>query len=249
MVDEIKARGASYQAHNMLGHAKTFFNWAIEKDILQVSPADHIKGARLIGARRPRQRVLNDDELRAFWRATGEMGYPYGALFRMLLLTGQRKSEVGEACWSEFDLNAKTWTIPAERFKSDSTHIVPLSDDVIVLLQELPRWAAGDFLFSVDGRAPVHGHSGAKARLDALMGDAPAWVVHDLRRVVRSQLSALHVQDHVAEMIIGHGRKGLQRVYDRHRYLDEMRAALAAWAQRLRGIVAPAPANVVALRG
>jgi hypothetical protein len=76
-----------------------------------------------------------------------------------------------------------------------------------------------------------------------------AWVIHDLRRTVRTNLAALRVQDHIAEMVLGHGRKGLQRVYDQHQYREEMREALVKWAARLRSILEPPPANVVPLRG
>jgi integrase len=74
------------------------------------------------------------------------------------------------------------------------------------------------------------------------------WVIHDLRRTLRTHLSALRIPDHIAEMVIGHGRQGLQRVYDQHRYVDEMREALTLWAARLRSIVEPPPANVVAIK-
>jgi integrase len=129
LVDEIKDRGAIYQAHNILGHVKTFFNWAIERGIygIETSPCDRIKPSRLIGPKHPRQRVLTDIEIAAFWRASGRLGYPIGSLFRMLLLTGQRKSEVAEARWREFDLHNQLWVIPPERFKSDAAHNVPLS--------------------------------------------------------------------------------------------------------------------------
>jgi hypothetical protein len=86
-------------------------------------------------------------------------------------------------------------------------------------------------------------------RLAEILGrEVQPWVIHDLRRTVRSHLSALQVPDHVCEMVIGHGRKGLQRIYDQHRYENEMRQALERWAARLRSIVEPAPANVVPLR-
>jgi len=238
MVDEIKDRGAPYQARNMLGHAKVFFNWCVERSILPASPCDHISRQRIIGPTPPRQRMLSNDEVRAFWNATGQLGYPSGPMLRMLLLTGQRKAEVSEAQWSEFDLANKIWTIPKERFKSDATHLVPLSDTVMALLEELPRWNGGDFLFSTTGgRRPARNGSEVKQKLDLLMGNPPPWVIHDLRRVVRSQLAALRVQDHIAETVIGHGRKGIARVYDQHRYVEEMREALQGWADRLRGIV------------
>jgi integrase len=268
LVDEIKDRGAPYQAHNILGHAKTFFNWAIERGIygIETSPCDRIKPSRLIGPKAPRQRVLSDIEIAAFWRATGRLDYPIGPLFRMLLLTGQRKSEVAEARWREFDLRKRIWTVPSERFKSDAVHIVPLSDDVMALLETLPRWSGGDFLFSSNGgKAPVNGFSRAKQRLDSRMllslramarthDENPRsvqlepFVIHDLRRTMRTRLSSLRVVDAVAEMVIGHGRKGIQRVYDQHQYLPEMKEALEAWAARLRSIVEPPLPNVVSLR-
>jgi integrase len=240
MVDEIKNRGAPAQARNVLGHARAFFNWAAEKDLLAVSPCVHIRAARLIGPKLPRQRVLTDAELRTLWRASGQLAYPIGPLVRMLALTGQRKSEVAEARWREFDLRKALWTIPPERFKSDATHIVPLSDAVMELLHELPRWVGGDFLFSTTGgRTPVNGFSKAKDKLDDAMGSPNPFVLHDIRRTVRTRLSELRVPDRVAEMVIGHGAKGLQRIYDQHQFVDEMREALTAWALRLGAIVGP----------
>ena len=76
----------------------------------------------------------------------------------------------------------------------------------------------------------------------------PPWVIHDIRRTVRTRLASLRVPDMVAEMVIGHGRKGIQRVYDQHSYEDEMREALELWAARLRDIVTPPPENVVRLK-
>jgi integrase len=119
LIDSIVDRGATYQAHNVLGQVRTFFNWAINRGIygLETSPCDRLQPAQLIGSRDPRQRVLTDVEIVAVWRSTERMSYPYGSIYRMLLLTGQRKSEVAEARWPEFDLNSALWTVPAERFK------------------------------------------------------------------------------------------------------------------------------------
>jgi integrase len=106
VIDEAVDRGAPYQAHNLLGHVRTLFNWAIGRGVygIERSPCDRLKPKTVIGKKLARQRVLNDDEIRALWAATETMGYPYGPLFRLLLVTGQRKSEVAEARWPEFDL-------------------------------------------------------------------------------------------------------------------------------------------------
>jgi integrase len=253
LVEAIVDRGAPAQARNVLVHAKTFFKWAVARDKLEHSPAAFVSAREIIGEKKPRQRVLNDDELRAFWRATEQYGYPFGPLFRLLALTGCRKAEIGDLSWREIDLDKKLIRIPPERFKSDATHLVPLSSEAIVVLEALPRFRRGDYVFTLTGERPVGGFSNAKAKLDQLLaehlGTAPEpFVIHDLRRTVRTRLSSLRVPETVAEMVIGHGRKGLARVYDQHEFESEMREALELWARRLRDIVTPAPENVIDLR-
>jgi integrase len=261
LVEAIRDRPSPYSAHAIFGFAGTLFSWAINRGEygLETSPCDHLKPARLIGERKPRQRVLSDDEIRAFWRVTDRIEYPNGPLLRMLLLTGQRRAEVARARWGEFDFAAKLWTIPPERFKSDSTHLVPLTADMLELLCTLPRFKSGDYLFTIGRGTPANNFSKTKHALDRLMieelrkidpnAKLPPFVLHDLRRTMRTRLSSLRVADTVAEMVIGHGRKGLQRVYDQHKFIDEMREALEAWNARLRAIVNRPSANIVAFAG
>jgi len=251
LIDAIARRPAPYLAHVVLGHIRSLFNWAINRGAygLETSPCDRLKPAALIGAKQPRQRTLNDAELRALWQASETIGYPFGPLYRLLLLTGARKSEVAGAQWSEFDLARKLWTVPPERFKSNATHMVPLPEQAVAVLKSLPHFTKGDHLFTTTfGEKPIAGFSKGKARLDKLM-KAPPWVIHDIRRTVRTRLASLRVPDMVAEMVIGHGRKGIQRVYDQHTYETEMREALELWATRLRDIVTPPPNNVVRMKG
>jgi integrase len=255
LLKPIKARG-EYAAHAALSTIKRLLGWAVESQVygIELSPADRLKPKSLIGEKRPRTRVLSDEEIRAFWRACVRLGYPCGAIGRMLLLVGARHREVSEAPWSEFDLAKRTWTIDQARFKSSVEHVVPLTSDMVALLEDLPRFKRGEHVFSTSaGEKPTMITDKIKQKIDALMaqelGTKPKpWVVHDLRRTVRSHLAALRVPDHVAEMVLGHGRKGLQRVYDQHRYQDEVREALTLWAARLRDIVEPPPANVVAIK-
>ena len=193
-------------ARNTLGVCKSFFGWAQEPmEYITASPAAAISARKLIGEKKPRQRVLTDDEIRKFWAATGQLGYPYQHLYRLIALTGVRLHEASDASWSEFDLDRRLWVIPPERFKSDCHHVVPLSNAVMQLIEEMPRF--GEFLFTINGRRPVNGFQLHKQRLDAFMG-VTGWVVHDLRRVVRSKLASLKVSDTIAELVIGHGKKG-----------------------------------------
>jgi integrase len=262
VLDEVVKRGederdrpAVHQAHNLLGHIRRLFNWAIARGVygLDHSPCDRMKPREVIGAKTSRTRVLNDAELRALWAATEALGYPYGPLFRLLMLTGQRKSEVAEARWSEFDLDRKLWAIPAERMKADAAHVVPLSDEALAILRELPRFQKGNHLFSTTFSVkPVNDFAKAKIRLDEEMlkhlPSAPApFVIHDIRRTMRTGLSALPVPDLVRELVIAHTKPGLHKVYDQHLYVDEKRHALELWAGRLRDIVTPPPENVVKL--
>ena len=256
VVDGLVDAGKPYQAHNVLGYARRIFNWAISRGVygLQNSPCDRMRPKEIIGAKKARTRVLNEDELRALWKASEAMGYPYGALFQMLALTGQRKSEVAEARWSEFDLAKKLWEIPAERMKSDAGHAVPLSDEAVRILESLPRFTKGDYLFSASYgvRPVVGGFAKAKHALDVKMrGELrrplPPFVIHDIHRTMRTGLSALPVPDLIRELVVAHTKPGLHKVYDRHTYLDEKRQALDLWAKRLRDIITPPPANVVQL--
>jgi len=170
------------------------------------------------------------------------------------MLTGARRSEVADARWSEIDLKKKLWSIPPERMKANAAHIVPLSDAAMAVLMSLPHLQRGDYLFSTTlGVKPVNSFDKAKKRLDAammqLLDDFPDFVVHDLRRTVRTGLSAIpNVSDLVRELVIGHTKPGLHKVYDQYAYLDEKRFALDSWAARLRGIVSPKADNVVELR-
>jgi integrase len=260
-------RGSPYAAHNLLVLARRLFEWACDQQSygIEVNPCSRLKPKAIVGKRNPRKRVLSDDELRAFWRASERLGYPYGPLFQMLALTGQRRSEVGEARWSEIDLAKKLLTIAAERMKADAAHLVPLSDDVIRILMELPQFKSGDFLFSTTfGRKPVRGFNRAKHKLDRLMllswralgriksedrraRQITPFVLHDIRRTMRTGLSALPIPDLIRELVIAHTKPGLHKVYDQFEHLEEKRRALNLWAARLHSIVEPPPPNVVEL--
>ena len=265
VIESIVDRGAPYQARNVLGHARLLFNWAIARDAygLEMSPCDRIKPKETIGPKKARQRILNDNELRAFWKCAGETAYPYGPMFRLLLVTGQRESMVCEAHRSEFDVSKREWSLSAERMKSDQPFLVPVALLAQTILDSLPKFKSGGFLFSSShGETPIRGNalSKPKRQLDAAMlaelrrvaeaeGKDPAkiklepWKFHDLRRTMRSGLSALPIEEHVRELVIGHVRKGIAGVYDLHAYTDEKRHALEQWEGRLLGIVEPATSN------
>lgn len=269
VINDAIARDSESMAHNCLAYARAFFNWAIESGRygLETSPCDRIKAKSMIGKKPIRKRVLNDVEIAALWDATTKMGYPLGDFYRMLLLTGLRRSEVAEAAWSEFDLKAKMWTVPKERMKKESDHHVPLSPLAVSLMSSLYTHDQGDFVFTTtNGEKAINGFAKAKRALDAEMLASlkrmaakedrdpdsvklQPFVVHDIRRTVRTRLSSLGVSKVVAELVIAHTQKDLDAVYDQWAFIDERRKALELWAEKLRTIVEPAPNNVISLTG
>ena len=112
--------------------------------------------------------MLSDAEVRAFWSAAEELGWPFGPLFKLLLLTAQRRDEVATLEWSEIDLERRVWSLPREKAKNDQGHDVHLSQQVIDILTALPH-VDGGLVFSTNGRTSVSGFSRAKERLDGLM--------------------------------------------------------------------------------
>jgi len=238
---------------------------------LTANPFADLRPAKLVGDKQTGDRVLSNDELFALWRAAKRMPYPYGAVYKMLMLTALRLNEAADASWSEINLREREWTIPATRMKGKNgkavAHLVPLTDELIALLNELPRFNTGEYLFSTTfGSKPVWMSTKAKEQADKRMlrtlralahrrGDDPAnvvlphWTNHDIRRSVRSQLSRLKIAEEVREAVLAHVRPGIKKTYDLHDYGDEKREALELWTARLLSFAeAPAASNVIALR-
>jgi integrase len=208
--------------------------------------------------------VLSDAELRLVWHASDHVGWPFAPLAKLLILTGQRRDDVARMRRSELDLDAKTWTIPAERFKNKKAHDVPLSDLAVAIIEKLPRVKGkADFVLTTTGDTAISGYSRAKKRLDKAIlkimreerGDdakaLPEWVLHDLRRTLATGMQRLGVRLEVTEAVLGHvsgSRSGIVGVYQRHEYKEEKRTALDKWAHHVHAVISGKADNVVQLR-
>ena len=258
-------------ANRVLAYLKKFFAWALENELVDNSPAASIKRPTS-EKERERERVLADWEIRAFWRASGEMG-AFGRAFRLMLATGQRRSEVGAATWGEIDENDALWTLGKGRTKAKRLHDVPLSDLALSIIVDCPR--AGAFIFASrrsgvvgegQDRKPValSGWGKAKDRLDELMlkhamalaladgkkepEEIEEWQLHDLRRTCGTHMGRLGVDRLVISKVLNHAEGGVTKRYDRRRYDAEKRTALDRWAQHLQAIAEGKPrGNVVVL--
>lgn len=257
-IERIVEERGLYAGRHAFAAARRLFKWAVQRDLIDKSPCEGLEAVELHGAPAVRDRVLNDDEIRLIWRAADAAGYPFGALVKTLLLTGQRRDEIGEMRWSE--IKGDCLTIPAERMKGGIAQTVPLVSAAIEIFDTLPRFTGGDFVLSTTGgKRPIGGYSKYKARLDASIlklareggkEPVPPWTLHDLRRTVRTRLSALGVLPVIAELTIGHKQTGIAAVYDLHRYDKEKRAALLRWEALLLSLIAPdptVPGNVLTL--
>jgi integrase len=257
---EVKASGA--RANRVLANVRRMFSWAVERDIIEASPVANVKAP---GQETARDRVLTDAELRAFLKACGEMGEPFGSLLRLLLLTGQRRDEVAALPWAELDLTGAVWHLPAARTKNKRASDVPLADQSVAILKAAMRRSPLVFpaQFSRDGYTeprPLSGFGRAKERLDSLMladlrnadpeATLPDWTLHDLRRTAASGMARLGVAVHVVEKLLNHVSgtfSGVVGVYQRHDYAAEKRSAAQAWANYLDGLTVERPTNVVRL--
>jgi integrase len=224
-----------------LTHAtlRKLFRWAVSRGDLDRSPLEGVEPPPPVPAR---DRVLSDEEIARIWVGAEDLGWPFAGLFRMLLLTGQRRDEVASLSWSELDRGQAMWSLPASRSKNKKPHLVPLSKQAISVLDELAGgddWPRQGLVFSTTGKTPVSGFSKAKKRLDEwlalALGDRQLepWRTHDLRRTVATGLQRLGVRFEVTEAVLNHlsgARSGIAGVYQRHDWATEKRDALQRWA-------------------
>lgn len=263
LLDGVEAGTSGARANRVLANIRRLFSWAVERGILEASP---VAAVRAPGQEMARDRVLTDDELRAFVRACEGMGEPFAPLLQILLLTGQRREEVAGMEWAELDLKAALWSLPAARVKNKRAHNVPLAARSMDLIEGLTRRSPLVFPARFSRRGadadprPLSGFGRAKQRLDKVMlaelreadpdATLPPWVLHDLRRTAASGMARLGVAVHVVEKMLNHVSGtfgGVVGVYQRHDFAEEKAAAAKAWANFVGSLTAAEAVNVVRL--
>ena len=227
-VDRMMGDGKPQAAVNMLRRLKMFMNWAVERDMIPFNPA---AGTRPPAKTVERDRVLTRAELKAIWLATFQLPMPYGQMYRIMILTGQRRSEVATMQWSH--ICDQIWTLPAERVKRARSHAVPLAPLAMQTLATLPRFVDGDFVFSTSaGKRPSSNFSKMKAELDRLSGVCH-WRIHDMRRTMRSGLAEIGVSREVARKLFNHHVGKIDRIYNRYEFMAEKKESLEKWESHL----------------
>jgi len=234
----VKARTAPIMANRIKALVSKIFTWALKEEIIEASPALSLDPPGGSEKDRERTRTLSADEIRLVWNSFDKLGYPWGPLFKMLIVTGQRCGEVGGMKWSEIADDG--WHVPNERAKSGRGHLIPLSSLAREILDEVPE--IGELVF----RTRLGSWSWAKERVDAKI---PHWRLHDLRRTFATQLHSLGVDRLVVSKLLNHAEAGVTKIYDRYAADPEKAAAMERWANRLREIISGSPTdNVVQMR-
>lgn len=236
LADTVKA--GPILANRLLDSLKTFFNWLVKNDKLAKSPCDGIDPP---SPDKSRERELSDEELRSVWQAADKIGYPFGPVVKLLILTGQRRGEVANMEWSELDTEKRLWTLPPQRVKNNKRHDVPLSPQALAVIENALR-IGNRFVFTTNGTAPASDFGKRKRRLDALLPpDMPPWTLHDLRRTFASGMARLGVSLPVTEKVLNHvsgSFAGIVSVYQKHDFADEKREALDKWGNHVAAVVA-----------
>lgn len=209
---------------------RLFFRWARARHLIQSSPCE---GMSAPSKEKSKDRVLNHTELRAVWTAADF--YPFGAIVRLLILTGQRRLEVGWMKWEYIDLDKMEITLPSTLTKNSRQHTFPIGPMVTELLETIPK--TSPYLFPSRGSTdrPFSGYSPSKTHFDKKTKLAH-WTLHDLRRTYATNLAALGTPIHVTEKLLNHvsgTMGGIVSIYQRHGFAPEMRQAIDAWERHL----------------
>jgi integrase len=243
-----RPRGGKEAARTVLAVLRKMISWGIAEELLRRrdNPASGMENN--LPKKRRNERVLSLDEARIVWRAAETLGYPFGPAYQLILLTGCRPGEWARARRPWIDLKQNLCVIPAERYKSEHVHVVPLVDQAAKILSTVLttfRGRSGDCIFSgTDGKKPIAGWPKAQARMMraicAATGERPLdrWTPHDLRRTVATRIAErLGVGgEQLIKRVLGHADGSVTAIYNRYGYVKEMRAVLEQWAADLTAV-------------
>jgi len=254
VVDDIAERQGDVAADRARSALSGFYGWAIERGFCELNPTLNIKSR---SENRSRNRVLTEAELVEIWRASGDDDY--GRIVKLLILTGQRKTEIGDLAWPEVDLEKRQIELPGERTKNGRPHLIPLPNEALALL---PETRDGRDLVFGRGAGGFSGWSKAKAELDDRIAAArneagvkkgmEAWRVHDLRRSFVTHINERGIAPpHIVEAIVNHisgHLAGVAGIYNKAAYLAERRQALELWGAHVVALVEGLATKVVPMR-
>lgn len=224
------------EANHALTAIKVLFSFAQRHHYIEQNPTLRLP---LPGKRSSRDRILAEHEIAVVWNAATELGFPFGHIVKLCLLTGQRRGEVAFLKWSHIDTKSRLITLPAEMVKNNREHTFPFGPGTAAVLAEIPQEDVYLFPAGRPEGLVFNGWAKQKAALDRL-APLPHWTLHDLRRTFSSQMAALGTPIHVTEKLLNHvsgSLSGVAGVYNRYSYAAEMRAAIEAYEAHVLELV------------
>ncbi|MGV6805894.1 MAG: tyrosine-type recombinase/integrase [Ruegeria sp.] len=226
------------ERHHAFVTAKVFFNWAVQEEMISTNPMGTMKSPSKLTSR---ERFLSEDELKQVFGNAKTHAWPFGPIMQLLILTGQRRGEVGALQWEWIDEDDQTITIPAEFTKNRQSHRFPYSNYTASLFRELPRTDRYVFPARTSDATHFNGWGKCKERFDKELTGVDHYTLHDLRRTFSSNLAMMGTPVHVTERLLNHKSgsiSGVAAIYNRHSYLPEMRTAVSAYGQYLSNLLA-----------
>jgi integrase len=227
LLGDVETSRGPVSRNRLRSNLSAFFSWCVQEGLLDTNP---VQGTGMASENGSRERLLTQDELRTLWRALGND--EFSNIVRLLLLTGQRRNEIGKLAWAEVDLVRKMIVLAPARTKNSRQHELPLSTQALAIIEGLPRRNSSDFLFAQRG---FTNWDGAKQELDARLGIAP-WRIHDLRRTCATGMGELGILPHVVEQALNHvsgAKAGVAGTYNRSKMIDAVRQGLQTWADHI----------------
>ena len=240
MLRNIVQQGHSVKANRIYTHVRTFMNWAEAEDLIEYN---HLSKVKKPIAEVSRDRFLSEDEIRWFWRATADDLEPWGYLYRLLLLTGQRLNECARMTDDEL-VSTEHWHLSADRVKNKRQHDVFLSKQATAIVFRSNRIENDKGLvFTTNGQSFLQSFDKPTKRLRARMNELAGrelkhFSPHDLRRTCETGLAMLGTPQPIIDRITNHiSGRGMARVYNMHDYRAEKTAALQKWADHIEGLL------------
>ena len=240
-----RPRGGKEAARTVVAVMRKMINWGIAEDLItrKDNPAEGMESN--LPKKKKKDTVLSLEDARVAYRAAASLGYPFGPLYQLILLTGCRPGEWGNCRVPYLDLKQQLLVIPADAYKTGHVHVVPLVPEAVKILENVLAYhsgKSGDYVFSgTDGRKPVLSWSKAQTRIEkaclAETGEIPKvrWTPHDLRRTVATRIAEqLGIEgEKFVKRVLGHSDGSVTAIYNRYGYVKEIRRVLGQWVKEL----------------
>lgn len=249
--DKAIKQGKPTMANRIRARLHSIYEFGIHRGIVDVNPVTSIK--RYPEGETKRERYYSEKEIRHLWKGFEQQDEPAQSVMKMLLITGQRKTETMKMRWSDIDKNV--WTIPAELAKGKRSHDIPLSDSALQVIDKMKsiHWQS-DYVFNspVLENSPVNSIKRSVTNVKQFTDNdftVEDFRLHDLRRTAATFMAKLNVDRTTLGKILNHkglaGDGQVTAIYDRHSYMKEKRTALNKWSQHLQRILTGESAKVL----